>query len=860
MLMFRLRPLLRVPNRATLRVLVISGVIAALLVVIMTLIFNIRNLLSTLERTGLDNSQWVTVQTEVEVLNLARAIATARIQPAPQTAAQPDLLRWFNVLVSRVALLTEGPLYEDFFAIDKNARNLGQLQDFITAWVPVVDGPPAALNAALPRMQAEVAALIPVARGLSVAALQEFHASTDSTRAGLDRALTRLALITVTGVVLLVVLVTLLMRASVSARDQGRENRLTGARLQVVIATSPDAIVVTNRGGWVLEFNPAAEAMFGFTRDQMLGREATRILFAPEHRAPYREVLVDALADVAVSGARRLELEGLRADGSRFALEVSFAIRDLTQDGMIVAFLRDISSSKAAEAVVRDALAKARMGESAKARFIAVMSHEMRTPLNGLLGSMGLLRDTGLSADQTEMLRVMEVSGEALLDHVNAVLDLTMAEAGVPRPAHQPFDLDRLIADCLASQAGLARNAGTTLAHMPLGGAIGLVQGDAGFVRQVLLNLIGNAVKFTAQGTITVESERLPPGGGSDDSGLVEVRVIDTGIGIAAADLDRVFQDFETTSTTGGFQGGGSGLGLGIARHLVAAMHGEIGAESEPGGGSVFWLRLPLPPVGSATPLAPPGIVTTATTHTPPPATTLTILIIEDNQINRFVLRRHLEAAGHSVTEAVDGREGVALADRHAFDLVVTDMAMPHIDGIAAARLIRTGGGASAQARIVLLTAYPHPAPQASLDAAGIEACLIKPVSRTTLLAQVQGQPQPAAPQGSTAPVLDPSTLNEMQTALGADVVAGLVARLLADGDATLAAAPVAPDRCHMLHQMAGGCALFGAAQMHRALIEAEQALHTAPSDQVTIILAGLAPVWAQTRAALSRYAAPSAA
>src|SRR5690606_22323887 len=113
-------------------------------------------------------------------------------------------------------------------------------------------------------------------------------------------------------------------------------------------------------------------------------------LFAPEHRAPYREVLVDALADVAVSGARRLDLEGLRADGSRFALEVSFAIRDLTQDGIIVAFLRDISSSKAAEAVVRDALAKARMGESAKARFIAVMSHEMRTPLNGLLGSMGL--------------------------------------------------------------------------------------------------------------------------------------------------------------------------------------------------------------------------------------------------------------------------------------------------------------------------------------------------------------------------------------------------------------------------------------------------------------------------------------
>ncbi len=862
----------QIGDRRTRRVVAASVLLALLLILIVSLILNVRGRLTHMELAGSDNGQWVMVQTEVEVLRLRLAVGAALGGRADGgQEGDEDIRRWFDVLYSRVTLLTDSPLYATLLQQPSNRMHLQDLRAFTERWSPVMDGPKADLIAALPQLDTDAAEVHGTARALSLAALVTSSAGTDKTRAGLSETLLLLGITTGAVILMLGLLVVMLGRVSHAARREAHENQITGARLQMIIATSADAIVVTNRDGIVVEFNPAAEVMFGIPRDGILGRVATQQIFAPENRAAFQADISDAIGKAVFSGPQRREIEGLRADGSQFPLELSMAVRDLGRGALIVAFMRDISDRRAAGAELQEALRKARAGEQAKARFIAVMSHEMRTPLHGLLGSMGLLRDTGLDADQRELLRVMQVSGDILLGHVNSVLDVSMAEAGAARPSLSAFDLDQLIDDCLAGQTGVARAAGTTLRHLPLTGAFGQVWGDVGRVRQVLLNLIGNAIKFTPAGNITVETERLLPCTGGADLDWAEVRVIDTGIGIAAEDQGRVFQDFETADSGFDHAAGGAGLGLGIARRLVEVMGGQIGVESDLGAGSVFWVRLPLPPVPPSGLMPPPNAeqATAAAPQGSGAGPRLSVLVIEDNDINRFLLRRYLEAAGHEVAEAVDGADGVAQARARSFEVIVTDIAMPHLDGIEAARLIRAQG-ASTGARIVALTAQVLPDQLARLETAGIDACLTKPVTRAQVLGVVAAPPmgihvQSLAARTAAAPVMNPAPMAEMGAALDPEVVARLIQRLVAEGDATVARLSLTTRHAdpeldaRAAHQLAGACAAFGAERLRLTLLALERALEDDPTAAANRA-ADLLPLWADTRAALMAQARRGAA
>lgn len=834
--------------------------LASLLVLIAALIVTLQSRLAEVRLADSTTGQWAVNQAEIEALHLKSAISDTMSGRAPDA----EVRRWFDVLYSRVSLLISSPIYAPFLANGRNAADMEQLRGFADRWLPIMDGPDAALITALPRLYDETIAAHQTARNLSMAALVSYAAAKDTTRAALSETLILLGIAIGASLLLLVVLALILLRLSRVARFQADQHAITGARLQMIIATSPDAIVVTNRGGWVVEFNPAAEAMFGVTRAAVLGRIGTKIIFADQDIAAYQALISAALGRVVTLGPQSLELEGRRADGSRFPLEVSLAIRDLKPGALAVAFLRDISARRARNAALQTALHDAQAGEQAKARFIAVMSHEMRTPLNGLLGSMDLMRDTALSSEQAELLRVMQVSGEGLLGHVNSVLDVTLAEAGDVQGGPAPFDLDQLVADCLASQAGPARSVGITLTHAPLTGALGRVQGDAGRLRQVLLNLVGNALKFTPTGSITLETEHLP-----GTAAEVEFRVVDTGIGIAPSDQARVFEDFEMADASLGRAAGGSGLGLGIVRRLVAGMGGQIGLESMPGEGSVFWVRLPLP--RSEGPRTGPDAAIPAPPDRPHPTTPLSVLIVEDNDINRFLLRRYLEGAGHRVTEAVDGVDGVAQAAGQTFDLIVTDLAMPRLDGMAAARMIRAQG-ASRQARIVALTAQVRPDELAHLAHAGIDAWLTKPVTRDQVLG-LMGPPVATAlaasdvtAQGASLPeaILDPSALAEMRRVLQPTVLAGLIHRLMHEGDRVVAEVlaaldPGAPE-ARKAHQLAGTSATFGTARLRQVLTGLETALLEDDPTAACALLGDLRGVWTQTRAALETEARLNAA
>lgn len=855
-----------------LRLGITMAVVLFCLIAMALLVSEVRAKLAALQSATSDNTQWVMMQTEVEALRLQGAVAAAIENPS--AAALDEVRRWFNVFFSRVAMLEQSTLYAPLLAQPDYSADHAKLRAFLDETVPLIDAPDARLAAAL----ADIAPILPelraAAREMTLNALSDFAAQSDMTRESISRILVRLAL--VTGALVLIVAGVAVILAIQFRRSEAHKRALsdTGARLSTIVATSADGIVVTDLDGRIREFNPAAETIFGLPARAAQGQDAPTLLLAEGPDGPQQVALIAALRDPAADLANpiRIEVDARRADGSSFPAEVSIARSHISEAGLVVAFIRDISDRREAQSALTQALDQAKAGERAKAEFLAVMSHEMRTPLNGLMGAMELLRRTTMDEEQHELLSVMEASGDILLDHVNSVLDVSRAEAGNIQPERIGFDLDRLLEETVANQASLAAAGGNRITLMHPSGPLGRVTGDQGRLRQILLNLIGNAVKFTHGGEIGVEAERL-----SGTGSLVEIRVSDTGIGIDEADQDRIFDDFVTLDASYGRSADGTGLGLGIARRLAAAMAGEIGVESIPGEGSLFWLRLPLPPEEAPSagrqPVLPQSTEPGTGQESPLSGPQLSVLLVEDNAINRFLLRRFLESGGHTVTEAVDGIEAVDRASTTAFDVILMDISMPRMDGIAATQAIRSGHGPSSAARILALTAHALPQERDRFQAAGMDATLTKPIARLPLLRALSGElpPEPQATATDAAPpMIDTASLADLIRHVGPEIGHRLITRLIAEGDdviANLAAFDPATDAAAMIalcHRLSGSSGTFGTFGLRKALLLAETSLklQVAPKTQgretpddlttdVASALSALPVIWQETRARL---------
>lgn len=845
----------------------------ACLVTIGLLAHEVRAKLAALQRATSDNAQWVMMQTEVEVLRLQGAVHLAVENPS--TEALDEVRRWFNIVYSRVSMLEQSALYAPMMTTPDYSPDHRRLRDFLDNWVDAIDGPGTGLATRLAVMEAELPEIRGVARQMTLRALADFSIRSDQNRESISVTLLRMAAVSV---ILLLIVVGIAGILALQIRRSERQKRAladTGAWLSTIVDTSADGIVATDPDGVIRAFNPAAEAIFAWPAAAAIGCNALDTLLAEGEDGPQRRALLDALGNPdPTANPIRIEVDARRADGSRFPAEVSIARSRTADTGLIVAFVRDISDRRAADAALTRARDSARAGEKAKADFLAVMSHEMRTPLNGLMGSMELLRQSIDAPDQRELLSVMEASGEILLGHVNSVLDVSRAEAGAIALDHAPFDIDRLLDETVANQAGLAAAAGNHITLSHLTGPLGVVMGDRSRLRQILLNLVGNAVKFTRGGEIRVEAERLA---GPGD--WVEVRVSDTGIGIPEADQDRIFDDFVTLDASYGRSAGGTGLGLGIARRLARAMDGEIGVESVEGEGSLFWLRLPLPAATDrpatepATQPAdePARAPATPSNLGPAPATGIgppqTVLLVEDNAINRYLLCRFLESGGHRVTEAVDGIEGVERAAETRFDVILMDISMPRMDGVAATEAIRSGNGPSARSRILALTAHALPQEQVRFRAAGMEATLTKPISRLALLEAVAGRlPGASAPATDDGAMVDETSLADLSRQLGAATAQRLIARLIDEADAIVALLPtldIATEAARvsaLCHTLSGSSGTFGTRGLNQALQAAQTALKLhiarpddgkAVADDLQAQLAAIPRTWAACRARL---------
>ena len=824
-----------------------------------------------LETANSDNLQWTLTQTSVEYLNLQIALdEVVDGQPQDAPSARARLGERFDVLYSRLDTLASGPVYAALLEDPAFAQNFHLVKALMEEMVPIIDLPDDQLMLRLDELSGLVRrADLPV-RELSLKGLARFSTISDQRRQAVTELLVRLAALTLALLLLISLMAFTLLRLYRKSESRAKVLRETSLRLETIIGSSLDGVIVFDRQGKVLDWNGAASRIFGIPQQTAPGRAFFEEILPEDGREAQLERIRDYYYDRSIDGRgpERLTLRARRPDGQIFALELAIATARDATGAINVAFARDIDARLQAEADLKEARDRAVAGQRAKAHFLAVMSHEMRTPLNGLLGALSLLRETALRADQISLLETMDISGRLLLRHVNDVLDVTQFETGQVQPDLHDFDPGQLVADVIASTTALASARGNRLHWQWCSAPVDRMRGDAPRIMQILLNLVSNAIKFTEHGDIAVEL-RVGPTANAAGQLPVEFRVIDTGIGIAPEDHARIFEDFATVDSSYGRASGGTGLGLGIARRLAALLGGSLGLSSEPGAGSTFWLQLDLAPADPAS-AAEAASVGAPVSHTPPRQ--LSVLLVEDNEINRVILRRMIEAAGHLTAEAVNGKEGVDLAALRRFDLILMDISMPVMDGREATRLIRTGHGPSRASPIIGVTAHAMPEEIAEFLACGMDECLQKPIERDRLIRLLDQTAAAAAQADGSDPAPAEVTVNSSSVAalrdtIGAAQVSALVERFVTETDQTLTriADPDAGPRedsvlAAELHRCAGAAGFLGAADLQAVIRDFEADFKKGQPGALDRARPVLQSVWARTRAELRAAIAPGTA
>ena len=507
--------------------------------------------------------------------------------------------------------------------------------------------------------------------------------------------------------------------------------RLARARLEIAkakaimdraLASMADGFLLCDAQDCVVAWNARYLEMFPWLRSVI----GVGVSFESVVDSTARTLVPDAsdASDVAKRQAwREMRLAQHRSGHGMFEQEledgsVIHVIERRTPDGGMVSVMRDITL---AERELARAKAAAEASNHAKSQFLAAMSHEIRTPLNGVLGMNSLLLKTELTDEQRSYARTIRSSGKALLTLINDILDLSRVEAGRLELVTAEFDPRRLVEEVAASVATRAREKGLGFSVHFQGGVPAVLHGDEGRLRQVLFNLIGNAVKFTERGSVSVDVAcRML----EDDRVELEASVRDTGIGIAAGALATLFERFKQADSSIVRRYGGSGLGLAISRGLVDLMGGRIDVETEVGVGSTFRVTLALQR-GHSTQLI------VADTHhdaASDMAEGLRILVAEDNEVNQLVISAMLAQLGHSCEVACDGLEAIAKLTASTYDLVLMDIHMPNLDGIAAARRIRALDTGAARIPIIALTANAMVEDREAYIEAGMDDHVAKPV------------------------------------------------------------------------------------------------------------------------------------
>lgn len=521
------------------------------------------------------------------------------------------------------------------------------------------------------------------------------------------------------------------------ATEQSKANE---RRIEAIVNTAVDPIITISGLGLIKSFNPAAERLFGYSVEEIIDQNIKILMPSPyrdEHDSYLKRYLETGKQNVIGSGR---EAVGQRKDGTTFPLHLSVSQVVMDEVGkdkeiLFTGIIRDLTEQKQkdleAEQRTRDlqiATQKSKANErraalasKTKSEFLANMSHELRTPLNGVIGMTELLAGTNLSQRQQEFVDACRNSGESLLKLINDILDFSKIEAGKLELDLHDFDLENLVVDTVRTMVWRSTEKKLELPCYVAPESRVVLKGDSYRLRQILVNLVGNAIKFTEMGEVVVRAEAV-----SQENDQIQIRfsVSDTGIGISEDKLNQLFQSFAQgdSSTTRVY--GGTGLGLTISQSLVELMGGEIGIESQQGVGSTFWFILPFTVV-SESPLTSPDEAALAGKR---------ILIAEDNQTKRTILQKYMtewnldSVATESVDEALEVI-AEANAENNPFDLIITDFDMPNRNGLDLAEALKD----STEKVVLLLSSSNMEFTDRELLEYGIDMIHRKPVQRQKL-------------------------------------------------------------------------------------------------------------------------------
>ncbi len=613
------------------------------------------------------------------------------------------------------------------------------------------------------------------------------------------------------------------------------------SKFRLLADTAADVIVVYEETERVSYLSPSVERLLGFKPSELIGRTVFELI-PPDDFAMIRARRVEngnmPHSGVTQSRARCKDGRIIWIETTSTVIpkvgggyEVHGAARDITERVEREAELRrtrDQLQEQADELMMlaqnldleRD---RAERANAAKSSFLAMMSHELRTPMTGVLGMADLLLISGLSREQEDLTERLMRSATLLLDLLNDILDLSKIEAGQLQMDNTPFRISELLADVRDLFTPLASEKGLRLIVDGVTGTDAVI-GDPKRLRQILANLIGNAVKFTPQGDITVSVAESPST--SPDQVALRFTVKDSGIGISLAQQDKLFQPFVQAEASTSRRFGGTGLGLAISRRLARAMGGDVSIVSELGKGSTFTVAVTVARDANAAPAvrAPKAAAHDAKIDPTPK----TILIAEDNDTSRFLIATMLGRRGHKVTAVVNGQEAVDAASTTAFDIILLDMQMPVMDGPEAMQHIRaTEKNGRQRTPIIALTADVIAEHRKAYLAGGADSVVAKPVDWLALDQEMDrlvggrtvhtNGSAPALRDAPTPTLLDVNMLEELDESLGRDTMVSMMPSFIASTATYLANIETAikeqrlPDAKRAAHALKGLCSQFGA-------------------------------------------------
>jgi PAS domain S-box-containing protein len=540
-------------------------------------------------------------------------------------------------------------------------------------------------------------------------------------------------------------------------RDWLEAHRHLGAMLNEL----GEALLAVDQDSLILLANRAVENIWGYTEAELFGNKLFMLTAARYHDPQNPLVQPPGKTALANLTGQRLELAGLRKTGGVFPMEVRVAEHKVGKRALYTVVVRDLTERKRAEAELAKARDQALDSTRLKSQFLAHMSHEIRTPMNGVLGMTGLLLDTPLNPQQRQYTDTIRASATALLNILNDILDFSRIEAGKLTFERLDFDLRQAVESVVDLLAEKAEAKQLELISLVYSDVQTRLRGDPGRLRQVLTNLVDNAIKFTDRGHVLarVSQERE-----TDTHVTVRFSVSDTGIGIASESQRHLFLPFFQSDDPTVRKQAGTGLGLAICKQIVEQMGGQFGVESAPGQGSTFWFTLPLEkqPAQAGAPPLPTG-----------PLAFLRLLIVDGNQATCHALQYETAAWGMrtdalaSGVEALERLRGEA-AKEDPYDVALLDTNLPDMDGLAVAKSIKAEP-ATAATQVVLLTTLNQRYDQATTQAAGVDACLLKPVRQSQLfdclarlmglatLQQAAGERFPAAGAAQTVAEAEPA-------------------------------------------------------------------------------------------------------